>query len=209
MISDSATRAVVTVGTGRGFVVQSTVGVRDRLIITAAHCLPFFPPCHGASYTEERTYQSLLASLGAEPSVWAECLFADPIGDVAVLGPPDGQELFDEWQAYDNLVERADALMIADAPEEGPAWMLSLEKRWFQCTVRHLCGPLHIADAAEGIRAGMSGSPVIANDGSAIGIVCTSFGIIADHDQLHTEGGPNPRLMGNLPGWCIKSLASK
>jgi hypothetical protein len=59
-----------------------------------------------------------------------------------------------------------------------------------------------------GIRAGMSGSPVLSDDGSAIGIVCTSAGT-GGSDQPHTEGGPNPRLMGKLPGWCIKSLKSK
>src|SRR6266446_3234706 len=40
------------------------------------------------SHTEERTYQRLLGELSGEPTVWAECLFADPISDVAVLGPP-------------------------------------------------------------------------------------------------------------------------
>src|ERR1700676_4429023 len=73
--------------------------------VTAAHCSPFFPPCHGASYTEERTYQALLAPLGSEPSVWAECLFADPIADLAVLGSPDNQVLFDEADAYEALVD--------------------------------------------------------------------------------------------------------
>ena len=77
----------------------------------------------------------------------------------AVLGPPDGQELYDQWEAYDGFVESADTLMIADAPEEGPAWMLSLENRWFQCMVRHLGGPLWMTDATDGIRAGMSTRP--------------------------------------------------
>ena len=207
MISEAATRAVVAVGSGRGFVVRSTQGVRDRLIITAAHCLPRFPPCNGASYVHERTYQGLLASLGGEPSVWTECLFADPIGDLAVLGPPDGQELPEQWEGYDDLVESADSLMIADAPKQGPAWLLSLGNRWTRCTVRHSGGSLWISDATDGIRAGMSGSPVLADDGSAIGVVCTSAG--TSGDQLYTEGGPNPRLIGNLPGWCIKSLASQ
>jgi hypothetical protein len=40
----------------------------------------------------------------------------------AVLGPPDGQELYDQWEAYDGFVESADTLMIADAPEEGPGF---------------------------------------------------------------------------------------
>jgi hypothetical protein len=208
LISDAATRSVVTVGTGRGFVVQSTQGTHDRLIITAAHCLPKFPPCHGASYTHERTYQGLLASLGDEPSVWTECLFADPIGDIAVIGPPDGQELPDQYEAYENLVESANPLMIADAPKQGPAWLLSLDNRWFRCTVRHSGGSLWISNAIDGISAGMSGSPVLWDDGTAIGVVCTSAGT-SGLDQPHTEGGPNPRLMGNLPGWCLKALASK
>ena len=46
------------------------------------------------SHTEGRTYQRLLGELSGEPTVWAECLFADPISDVAVLGPPDNQELY-------------------------------------------------------------------------------------------------------------------
>jgi hypothetical protein len=47
-----ATRAVVRVRDGRGFVVE---GERSRLVITAAHCLPQFPPCAGFSHLEERT----------------------------------------------------------------------------------------------------------------------------------------------------------
>jgi hypothetical protein len=88
--------AVITVGGGRGFVVMGKrrIGeyyVTDEYVITAAHCLPHLPPCHACSYTEERTYEGLLAPLGGEPAVWAECLFADPVGDIAVLRSPDGQ----------------------------------------------------------------------------------------------------------------------
>ena len=86
--------------------------------------------------------------------------------------------------------------------------MLSLDNRWFKCTVRHSGGALWISDATDGIGAGMSGSPLLADDGSAIGIVCISAGNDGS-DHPHTEGGPNPRLIGNLPGWCIKSLKSK
>ncbi len=90
-----ATRSILKVGDGRGFVVN---GERDRLVITAAHCLPRFPPCHAASYLEERTYAALLGVLGRKkPTVWAECLFVDPVADIAVLGPPDDQELSDEY----------------------------------------------------------------------------------------------------------------
>jgi hypothetical protein len=110
-----AESAVVTVGDGRGFVIKHR---HDRLVVTAAHCLPRFPPCHGASYLEERTYSELLAPLGDDLAVWAECLFADPIADIAVLGSPDDQELTEAAEAYEALVESATPLSIADVPAE-------------------------------------------------------------------------------------------
>jgi hypothetical protein len=96
------TRGVVRVGDGRGFVArcQSYQGLEDLIVITAAHCLPHFPPCHPAMYLEEKTYQRLLGPLGSEPMVWAECLFADPIADIAVLGSPDDQDLYDKAEFY-------------------------------------------------------------------------------------------------------------
>src|SRR5450756_956963 len=87
----SALDAVVTVGHGRGFVVEGRgrFGSRDRYVITAAHCLPSVPPCHGASLLEDRTYKNLIAPLSDQPSVWCECLFLDPIADIAVLCLPE------------------------------------------------------------------------------------------------------------------------
>jgi hypothetical protein len=80
---------------GEGFVVKRrTRG--DRIMITAAHCLPHLPLAHPASFTEERTYQRLLGPLDVKPMVWAECLFADPVADIAVLGVPDEQYLSSE-----------------------------------------------------------------------------------------------------------------
>jgi hypothetical protein len=71
-----STQAVVTVGDGRGFVVKHH---HERVIITAAHCLPFLPPPCTVSYLKERTYKALLGPLGSDPTVWAECLFVDPV----------------------------------------------------------------------------------------------------------------------------------
>ena len=67
MDHDEAQRAVITVGQGRGFVVEA---VRQRLVITAAHCLPDFPPSAAYSHLEERTYQDLSAPLGDFFNVW-------------------------------------------------------------------------------------------------------------------------------------------
>jgi hypothetical protein len=122
IFSGCRTASVIRVGDGRGFVVENAERASaDRLVITAAHCLPSFPPCASFSTLEDRTYQALLGPLGQEPTVWAECLFVDPVGDIAVLGPPDGQALYEQWEAYVRLTEGSGSLPIGGAPKDGQA----------------------------------------------------------------------------------------
>ena len=184
-------QSVLRVGDGRGFVVQ---GVRERYIITAAHCLPFQPPAMSFSHLDERMYENLCAPIGSEPTVSVECLFVDPIGDIAVLGPPDEQAFPDANEQYYSLVDGTAALDIADPPNTGDAWLLSLDKRWFGCSVRHAGGPLWITRASQAIEGGMSGSPIISDGGVAIGIVCTN------------AQAPTATLTGNLPGWLLNEF---
>jgi hypothetical protein len=201
--------AVIRVGDGRGFIVKDAgkarLGLRiERIVITAAHCLPDLPRCHPGSDPQERTYQALLGSLGQEPTVWAECLFADPIGDIAVLGAPDDQKLH---VAYEKLVTAIGPLPIGDAAEESSARLLSLDGEWFGCRVQHINnGPLWIIDATKFIVGGMSGSPILADDGSAIGVVSVSSGRDTQH---HIDGGPNPRLAYHLPARFLPRFRTK
>jgi hypothetical protein len=192
---DKAKRAVVRVGKGRGFVIETQDGA-DRYIVTAAHCVgPSVAdlPCASFSYTEERTLPRLVGPIGKRPTVCVECFFIDPIADIAVLGPPDNQDLFEEWEAYLALLDESVPFYVSDAPEQGRGWLLSLKGQWNHCDVQRqpsVHAPLWISGRVAG---GMSGSPILAEDGSAIGIVCT------DH-------GPNPRLASHLPGWLLQEL---
>ena len=193
MIIEMLTAGVITVGSARGFVVE-TAG--ERLVITAAHCLPFLPPAQSFFGPKELTYGPLLSPLGDEPRAWAVCRFVDPIADIAVLGSPDNPHA-DDYQA---LMGTATALPFGDHARNPvnfwrPARLLSLDGRWFSCTIRHFGGPLWITHAAEVIRDGMSGSPIVTEIGTAIGVVCTA--------AAPWEGGPNPRLSHNLPGWLL------
>jgi hypothetical protein len=194
MISEMLVAGVITAGSGRGFVVE---GAGERLVITAAHCLPSLPPAGPSFGPEARTYGPLLARLGEEPRAWAVCRFVDPIADIAVLGSPDNPHADD----YKALMGTATALSIGEPARRpvnfwAPAQLLSLDAhRWFSCTVRHFGGPLWITHAAEVIRDVMSGSPIVTEIGTAIGVVCTA--------AAPWEGGPNPRLSHNLPGWLL------
>jgi len=217
---ESSIDSIVTVGDGRGFVVTvrstslfpyqgewySRPNPRS-LIITAAHCLPHFPPCHGASYTDERAYPDLIGPLGEAPSVSAECVFVDPIADIAVLAEPDGQALPDEHSAFISLIEPIPAMRMQDPKQNVcPAWLLSLDRQWISCQVEHTGGSWYIRNAAlPGIQGGMSGSWIL-NEGrtAAIGVVC----IGQQSGEISTEGGPNPRLAVNLPAWMAPRRAA-
>jgi hypothetical protein len=79
--------SVLTVGAGRGFVVESGA---NRYVLTAAHCMVSsikedLPPCIAAAGAEELTYPKLLSPLGGDPWVWAQCLFVDPTADIGRL----------------------------------------------------------------------------------------------------------------------------
>lgn len=205
MIVEGLKSAVITVGHGRGFVVERA---GERLVITAAHCLPSIPPALPAVGfalspalpafgLELHTFGPLLACRGEEPRAWAVCRFVDPIAGIAVLGSP-GNPHADDYKA---LTEATTALSFG-GPVRHPvnfwaaARLLSLDGRWFSCTIRHFGGPLWITHAAECVRGGMLGSPIVSASGIAVGVVCTT--------TSPREGGPNARLSDNLPGWLLR-----
>jgi len=194
MIFDVLTAGVITAGSGRGFVVEAA---GERLVITAAHCLPFLPPARSFFEPKGPSYGPLLAPLGDEPRARGECRFVDPIADIAVFGAPDNPYA----EEYKALIEAATAFSIGGHLRNPvnfwmPARLLSVDRRrWFSCTIRHYGGPLWITHAAEVVRAEMSGSPIVTEIGTAIGVVCTA--------AAPWQGGPNPRLTHNLPGWLL------
>jgi hypothetical protein len=193
--------AVIRVGDGRGFVIEGQYD--SRYVITAAHCLARLPILHGEPGWGgfDTTYQNLLAPLGCAPSVWAECLFADPVGDIAVLGQPDTQALGEQADAYDALLEPVPPLKIATPGEEG--WLLSLDGGWFRCAVQMIRNPILVLTAMEGnFVGGMSGSPIVSAEGAAIGVACLGAEDGAGHQTEPV--GPNPSLLGNLPGWLLE-----
>ena len=183
--------AVITVGEGgRGFVVEA--GWRGPLVLTAAHCLPKLPPAHPAMHLEEKTYPDLLGRLGESASVWAECLFVDPVGDIAVLGPPDSQELSDEHDAWEELVADG-GLRVGDVPAGGEhdGWLLTLAGEWTQCRLSHEGFALLISGTS--VERGMSGSPVLSSAGAAVGVLSNGSGL-------------DPRPLHNLSAGMVRRM---
>ena len=102
---DAASRSILAVGEGGlGFIVEID---EERLVITAAHCLPR-SPTPGSPDCEELLFSELLGPLGRTRTVTSKCLFYDPVSDLAVLGTPG--ILLSE--AYDQLMAAATPLPI-------------------------------------------------------------------------------------------------
>jgi Trypsin-like peptidase domain len=194
---------VVQVRYGRGFVVG---GNDRRFVLTAAHCLPKVPPAHAMSYLEDRTYRDLLGPLGGEKTVWAECLFADPVADIAVLGAPDNQELYEEAEAFENLVNICRPLPISKA-QSGEGWMLSLDNRWVRTRIA-VCGSWNTSLEIDPTEGGQSGSPILSRSGDAVGMIvlgCASLDQKTGKTTNERSVG-NPVLMYGLPSWLFMLL---
>jgi hypothetical protein len=172
-----ATQAVVRVGRrGRGFLIAQ--GGR-RFVVTAAHCLPRLP-----KVGRRHRYLALLGRLdGARLTASAECLFVDPVADIAVLGVRGA------------LARDAVPLRIARSRHKARAWLLAHNGTWARCRVSRRGSGLWISGANGGIASGMSGSPILNAAGRAIGVLCCS--------RDSSGGGPNPNLSAHLPAWLL------
>jgi hypothetical protein len=158
-------RSIVSVGPngGRGFVVKNNYD--DHCIITAAHCLPEMPDCLMDELPPG--YNNLIGPLEEKPSFTAEINFVDPAADIAVLSGSS------DWDKA--LIEHSLSISLPTEDWEGPALVLSLDGRWIDLNVKlGGNGRLWVAKAREKFSCGMSGSPIIALDGTAIGVVSGS-----------------------------------
>jgi hypothetical protein len=183
------TKSVVRVGRGgRGFVVRT---IRDeKLIITVARCVPRLAMT--ISHSFDYTYPRCVGAIDKrDRPVTVQCLFIDPVADLAVLGPPDDD------RPYNAFVETRPGLPVGCVDMRRPecdAWMLSLTGEWFSCHVVALPRALMIVSAAERTEDGMSGSPIVDDNGRAIGAVSS------------TTGASQAQLASHLPGWLLEAL---
>ena len=187
--------AIVSVGGGaRGFVVQPRR--ERRYVITARHCLRMMPRSSfiGAFVGElVHSDHEPLARYDGGPGPWllpkqritrhqeAEfrrgAIALQPIlihdtQDIAVLGVPG-----DDTEAYDAFVGSREALVLGPPPrttELFHAKLLSLDGAWFDCeAVWHTehYPVVYIKEFAKPLLKGMSGSPIIDDNGRAFGVV--------------------------------------
>ena len=172
-----------------GFVVE---GAGECLVITAAHCLPFFPPAPPSFGPEARTYGPLIPP-EKRPARGLFVASSILIADIAVLGSPNAPHADD----YKALMATATALPIADRVRHpvnfwAPARLLSLDGRWFAYNP-----PLRRAAVDHPRRRASSGGCLARRSSQRPG---RRSGSCAP-PRCPREGGPSACLSDNLPGW--------
>lgn len=210
---------------GRGFVIEHRIrvsildfetvqsrklsnSVKSRLVVTAAHCLPNLPLAHAYPFPEERIYADLLRSLDTtKGKVWSQCLLADPVADIAVLGCPDEQALHEEADAYRALTDDVPTLVIGKA-QSGRGWLLALDGvRWIPTTIRLVSGIYGTSLSIDPPEAGMSGSPILNDVGQAVGVVAIGPETVTKSGEHHMneDAGPQPILIHDLPARMVRA----
>lgn len=207
--------SVIRVGGGRGFVVEHRTlfepgsgfhRVRRKVIVTASHRLPHAPKVLSAWDYKLATYERLLAPLGEGLSVWAECLFFDPVADVAVLGEPDSQVLGDEWDDYHALVADRRPFSLA-APSTGNGYILAPNGTvWTPTPLRVFEWMLGRSLSSGPTIAGQSGSPILDGKGRAVALVSVGAEILNNGVKTPHESGPQPILKNALPPWLLTTM---
>jgi len=219
VVRPPAPNCVVKVDGGRDFIIVHHAkvpnftrrkGIRarscaeKRMIITASQCLPNVPAPDKAPDYIDRTFLDLVASLdNSHRDISVECVFVDPIADIAVLGCPDAQQLNDKADAFNAMIEEPPALRIGHA-RSGKGWILSLQGRRIRTDVQlhvNRYGPSLFIGPTE---PGMSGSPILNDAGRAIGVVALgSDATNASGVRRNERVGPQPKLIRSLPGWLL------
>jgi len=218
MPNDADPSSVIKVGDGRGFIVEYRVRrpavrlqsrtippiyIEHRVVITAAHCLPPLTATPAASY-HEKTFPGLLGNIdGSKKAIAAECLFADPVADIAILGSPDCQEFYSESNYYDDLVNEVPVLLIGNA-RNGRGWLLALtDNRWVETTLNVFVGSRGMSLGIGPTESGMSGSPILNHNGKAVGVVCVGSETGNDGVRKTERAWGQPILSRSLPGWML------
>ena len=112
----------------------------------------------------------------------------------------------DQTEDFDALTEKVTALRIGKAPKEGRGWSLALDGEWVPLKVGTIGKGLWIERTPKN-EPGVSGSAILAEDGTAVAVVCT--GAVATGlwvgVRRQEKSGPHPILEHHLPGWLLQN----
>jgi len=202
MIVERATVHLTGKG-GLGVRVGGDASHGTGIILTAAHCIEY-DTSGGMTlgdYCLER------ATTHEKKEIVTQVCAVEPVSDIAVLGEPDGQELYDEAVAFEEFCEGIHPVPISTAEPElfkhFPIFVFTHHRTWIKGTAQ-LCrkdAPNLVIKAM--IEAGTSGGAVVDELGNLMAIVSQS----QDPPSLGSTGsGPRPHRA--LPVWVWDEITA-
>jgi V8-like Glu-specific endopeptidase len=198
----------------RGLVIISSRGVGlasgfyigNGFLITNCHCLPRTPDPREQDDMVVVTVKTLATR---SKSAKAAAIYADPCGDIAVLGPLDEQAFSHEADKYRTLIEKLPPVKInvraLSRLTKFRVHVRSVKGKWLsgQAFVAGYEGrtlTVQLEDKKARIPGGTSGSPVVNDDGLAVGVLKIGAETSAEYSAL--------ALPDYLPMWLLDRIKS-
>lgn len=186
---------------GRGFVVGGGI------ILTAAHCLPEVNNTGGVVLGD---YHVIELEIGGKLTKGQMC-YCELFNDIAAIGPPDSQGLYEIHNAYVDAIESIEPLEIDGNERElftnEPAFVWSHEGDWLTGTTGQFRAkaPAFWHSFPDGIKGGTSGSPIVSIEGHVVGLVSN----MSEPDGVGDPTGHSPRPSVVLPPYVFNLMAEE
>lgn len=184
--------------------------VEGGFVLTAAHCIDW--DTSGGMTLDSHRLVDVRPKGGAEFKM--DVLAVEPVADIAVLGPADGQEFPGDEAAFEDFCESTEGVPISEddlvVREPIPVAILSHREAWIAARAVRNGGATGLPfatvclNAEASIEGGTSGGPVIDANGLLLGVVSAAFGGSLDS----TKNGIIPRPHLALPAWIWRRISS-
>ncbi len=175
--------------------------VEGNLILTAAHCVDF--KCDGEMVLGNDFLEPIQTCCGVFN---VAALAVEPVNDLAVLGPVDGQVLPADAEAFEDFCAATKSVPICTSEfelfKEIPISIFTHKGAWIRGQAQQCANhaAMLFIHAEEQIEGGTSGSPIVNRQGEVVGIVSHSS---TGSEDCHGRA-PRPHLV--MPAWAYQRI---
>ena len=205
-IRDDVAKATVKLENGQGVLVPG------NFIITAAHVVKF--DCRGIMALDEPEYGEFhVERIRCSQYGYVEgvTVAVEPVSDIAVVGPMDGQERGEQCQAFERFCEKTKPVPLCCdelKPDQSfPIQVYTHLGKWITGSATAFClnPKILVLKMHEPCGHGTSGGPVVNEAGKLVGVWSQSRGI-GRGDEMRQTATQCPYLAMALPVWVRRAI---